>query len=484
MKNKITLVIVCLLITCLSCKQQPDINKLFSEIESKISSGDLNSVSGLADKIRKNFPSVPSAINKTDSLMQIAERIPLDFSMNEEQVIDKLSKIPGGYSEAEKKDWENNQWLEWRMINGEKRYFNRSVSNLVLIKNFNLERSKRDSAIASEKEIIFRKIHTSGIIKSSVHPGDPVSAVGLKIDYTLTLEPNTIPSGEIVRCWLPYPKENNPRQKAVTFLNASQPDYLISPDSLIHRTVYMEAKAVQDKPTVFSISYRYITSGQYFDLRKMEIKPYEKNSALYRKYTSEQLPQICFSNSIRNLADSITGSETNPYEIVRKIYYWFNKNIPWAGAMEYSIMPNIPEYVINNKHGDCGMQTLLLMSMLRYKGIPVKWESGWMVPPDNKNLHDWCEVYYEGIGWVPVDVSYQLQYSDDIKTREFYISGIDSYRLIVNDGISGRLYPEKKFLRSEPYDFQRGEVEWNGGNIYFNRWDYSMKITYQDGSSN
>jgi hypothetical protein len=51
--------------------------------------------------------------------------------------------------------------------------------------------------------------------------------------------------------------------------------------------------------------------------------------------------------------------------------------------------------------------------------------------------------------------------------------------LIINDGIGGPLHPEKKFLRSEPYDFQRGEVEWNGGNLYFDKWDYDMKIEYE-----
>ncbi len=124
------------------------------------------------------------------------------------------------------------------------------------------------------------------------------------------------------------------------------------------------------------------------------------------------------------------------------------------------------------------MQTFLFMSMLRYKGIPVRWQSGWKIPPEAKNLHDWCEVYFEGTGWVPVDISYGLQYSTDQRTRDFYISGIDSYRLIINDGVRGNLYPEKKFLRSEPFDFQRGEVEWGGGNLYFDKWDYEMEIIY------
>jgi hypothetical protein len=101
-----------------------------------------------------------------------------------------------------------------------------------------------------------------------------------------------------------------------------------------------------------------------------------------------------------------------------------------------------------------------------------------MVPPGAENLHDWCEVYYEGSGWVPVDVSYDLQQSEKATIKEFYLSGIDSYRLIVNDGVAGPLHPEKNNMRSEPYDFQRGEVEWEGGNLYFDKWDYDMKIEY------
>jgi len=50
--------------------------------------------------------------------------------------------------------------------------------------------------------------------------------------------------------------------------------------------------------------------------------------------------------------------------------------------------------------------------------------------------------------------------------------------MIVNEGVSGKLFPPKKFMRSEPFDFQRGEVEWSGGNLYFDKWDYDMKIEY------
>jgi hypothetical protein len=461
------------------CGQKPDCFELFSHIEKDMDAGNLNKVIRYTHSLKMNCPPESELWHKADSLAQIAERISIDFSLDEKQVISRLNKIPGGFSPEDKAAWEKMGWLEWRVINGEKRYFNRAVSNLILLKNFHLNRAGRDTLIAKDKHIVFRKNHTEEILKASELKSLPSIPVEMKIDYTITVQPDAVPAGEIVRCWMPWPREDNPRQQKVALITASQSDYIISPDSAVHRTIYMEARSVKNQPLVFRVSYSFQSSGQYFNLKKFNLKPYDKTSSLYKKYTSEELPQVCFTEKIKHLADSITCNETNPEEIVKKVFYWFSAKIPWAGALEYSIVPNIPEYVLLNTKGDCGMQTFLIMSILRYKGIPVRWQSGWMMPPDGENLHDWCEVYYEGAGWIPVDVSYGLQYSVNPQTREFYISGIDSYRLIVNDGTSGILYPPKKFMRSDPYDFQRGEVEWKGANLYFDKWDYDMKIEYR-----
>jgi transglutaminase-like putative cysteine protease len=422
----------------------------------------------------ENKQSVP----KTETLSNLAERIKLDFPFTENDINQQLKEKFGNFTSEEKSDWEKKNWLEWRTINGEKRYFSRAVSNLGLIRSFYEDRPERDSLDAVDPEIVYRKKHTQSIIKASENLPEPVIPVNMTINYTITVDADAVPAGKTVRCWLPYPKENQPRQKNVRLLSASENDYVIAPDSATHRTIYMESRAVKGIPVVFRISFSYQSSGQYFDPDKIEIKQYDKGTALYKKFTSEQLPHICFSDKVKHLADSTTSSEERPFEIVHKIYTWFTENIPWAGAQEYSIMPDIPGYVIKNRRGDCGMQTFLFLSILRYKGIPARWQSGWKVPPDAKNLHDWSEVYFEGTGWVPADISYGFQYSDHQKTREFYITGIDSYRLIVNDGVAGRLYPEKKFMRSEPFDFQRGEVEWSGGNLYFDKWDYDMEIIY------
>jgi transglutaminase-like putative cysteine protease len=470
---------VFLFLSMYGCTQTPDCNKLLGQIEKDITAGNLKHAKLFADSVKKLCPGENQLFHKADSLSQIAERIAIDFSLSEEQIIQKLNKNTGIFSPEDKASWEKLNWLEYRIIDGEKRYFKRAASNLILIKNFHIDRANRDSLEAKEKKIIFRKDHTKNIIRTSGSQALPVVPVEMKIDYTIVIKADAVPAGETVRCWMPWPKESHPRQQNIKLISTSHDNYKIAPDSEIHRTIYMEAKSEKGFPTVFRASYSYRSSGQYFDMKNLKIKPYDRTSALYKMYTSEELPQICFTEKVKHLADSITGYEQSPVEIVKKIFYWFNKNIPWAGALEYSIMPNIPEYVLQFRKGDCGMQTFLFMSMLRYKGIPVKWQSGWMVPPGDENLHDWCEVYYEGAGWIPVDISYGLQYSDDQRTKEFYISGIDSYRLTVNDGISGTLFPAKNFLRSDPFDFQRGEVEWNGGNLYFDKWDYDMKIEYK-----
>ncbi len=103
-----------------------------------------------------------------------------------------------------------------------------------------------------------------------------------------------------------------------------------------------------------------------------------------------------------------------------------------------------------------------------------------MMHPGNKNLHDWAEVYYEGIGWVPVDQSFGRVFgAPDDDSHWFFTRGLDAYRMIVNEGISAPFFPAKIHPRSETVDFQRGEVEWRGENLYFGRWRYKMEIEYQ-----
>ena len=83
---------------------------------------------------------------------------------------------------------------------------------------------------------------------------------------------------------------------------------------------------------------------------------------------------------------------------------------------------------------------------------------------------------FDDSGWLPVDVDNGLMKSRNHDINWFFLGGMDSYRIIVNDDYAQHLYPAKIHHRSETLDFQRGEVEWEGGNLYFDQWTYQFNV--------
>lgn len=447
-------------------------------IKELINKGELKVAIKACDEILKHTDKKSRYYEIADSLKQIAQRIYIDFSKNETITDSILNKRIGAFTPEQKTSWENNKWLEYRILDGKKLYFKNAVGNLILRLN-----QIRDSINAGTGKLDdfaqFKINYVNDLFSDGYENGKPSQPKNFSIKYTVSLKPNQVPEGETIRCWLPWPKETHLRQGNIKLLNTFPADYKISKANSEQRSIYFEQKTQKNKPTVFKLEFDYTSSAQYFDISKFQIQPYKTNSKLFQKNTAEQLPHIIFTDKIKHLADSLTQNETNPYQIVKNLYYYISNNYIWSSALEYSIIPNIPQYVIEHRRGDCGMKTLLFMTLARYKGIPVKWQSGWMMHPNELNLHDWCEVYYENIGWVPLDMSFGLLDTDNEKIKEFYITGIDAFRMIVNDNISSPLSPKKTFLRSEPYDFQRGELEWKGGNLYFNQWNYDMEVVYK-----
>ena len=472
--NRFNILILIVLIT--GCFNQETKNHSLNDCDIAFRKGDLANTIEWANSMLVNGKPDSVTILKLKSLIDFSCRIYNDFSLSGQEFENRLKQEFGELKPYDRELWERNKWIEFRVIDGQKRYFKRSVSNLKLIL-----KSKSPLKTGSDNldnQSLFCLEHTGRVIPLSEPSGKPVLPVKMKASYHLTVNADAVPDGETVRCWLPWPHENHKRQTKIKLLNTSPVNYYIAPDSVGQRSVYLEKIAIKGKPVTFEIQFEYESMAQYFDLRNIKKDPHIRITGNLTRYTEEQFPQIVFSDEIKHLSDSLVNGISDQDEKVRRIYYWLNDHIIWTGALEYSIIPFIPGYVLDNQRGDCGMQTLLFMSLARYQHIPVKWQSGWMMHPGAVNLHDWCEVFYDGIGWVPLDMSFNLQQSDDLRIKEFYISGIDSYRMIVNDCISGNLDPVKKFPRSEPYDFQRGEVEWKRGNLYFNQWDYHMDVQY------
>jgi transglutaminase-like putative cysteine protease len=131
------------------------------------------------------------------------------------------------------------------------------------------------------------------------------------------------------------------------------------------------------------------------------------------------------------------------------------------------------------KRGDCGVHAMLFIALCRASGVPARWQSGWVARPDYWNMHDWAEFYVEPYGWLPADPSVGLQKSDDPRIRDFLFGGSDAYRMIANLGFDTSFEPEEAHWRSDPVDSQKGEVQWRGGNLYFDQWDSDIKVSVQ-----
>ncbi|MCC6550349.1 MAG: transglutaminase domain-containing protein [Ignavibacteriaceae bacterium] len=438
--------------------------------------GEFTKAGELIDRLLKTETD-QTKISELTFKKDLMRRIRLDFRRTREEVITYIKKYYDTVTDVMVDEWERSGDLEMKILDGEKKYFANAAPNLFRVnaeakkKKIEKEGNKPDTLdLFLEKEIPL-------IIEAARKSGSPFTAPKtIELHYTLSVKADAVPEGELVKVWMPYPRATV-RQSDIQLLSASQKDYVIAPEEQLQRSIYMEKKAEKGKKTEFTFSVRYKAKSEYHNLSS-DVKNQSFNINDFKEYISERPPHIVFTDKIKKLSAELIKSGMSDIEKLRAIYTWIDSNIPWASALEYSTIPNISDYCITNGHGDCGIKTLLFMTLARYNNIPAKWQSGWMLHPGSLNLHDWAEVYIGGLGWVPVDQSFGVQQLIKDDARYFFLGSTDYYHLTVNDDYSRAFYPKKQHHRSETVDFQRGEAEWNGGNLYFDSWNYSMKVNF------
>lgn len=422
----------------------------------------------------------PTSVNELSLQATLLDRIKLDFSKSESEVRQQLGPYYPDLSDEQMRRWETTNELEMRVIEGEKRYFRNAAWNLFRVNPEARARKAKVDGPAKDDLRAYLKGYLPPAMEA-LRKGDTKLGNSKKIEYTYSIEvkADAVPAGEMVRAWLPFPRSDRQRLHSVALEEVNGDNPIISPDAYEHKSVYLEKAAVAGVPTVFKIRVSYTACDEWNDIKGAAMEPYDRESDLYKEYTAERDKHIRFTPAIKELSSEIVQDEADPVEKAWRLFKWIGEHIPWSSALEYSTMSNIPEYCLTNRRGDCGMKGLLFITLCRYNGIPAKWQSGWMLYPGKVNLHDWTEVYFEGLGWVPVDPDFNLQdISEDAEARRFFFGGADAYRLIVNDDFGGRFFPAKIHHRSETVDFQRGEVEWRGGNLYFDQWRYKMQVSY------
>jgi transglutaminase-like putative cysteine protease len=401
-------------------------------------------------------------------------RILLDFDLDAAQAKAKLRKQIPDLTDAEFAKWDAAGLLESMVIDGRKRYFGRAPSNLFRL---SAEARARRAVQAPFVDSPYEKTHAHHreVREQALATGKrSVTPRRVRITQSLSVHADAVPAGETVRAWIPFPRAIPGQQEDIRVLGSTPARHTIAPESALQRTVYLEKPARAGVPTAFSASYELTIYGQYVAIDPDKVVPAKITPEL-APFVAERPPHIVFTDAMRKFSAQAVGDEKNPYLIAQKLFAAVDR-IPWAGAREYSTITNIGDYALHAGHADCGQQTLLLMTLLRMHGIPARWQSGWIFSDgDYDNMHDWGWLYLAPYGWVPMDVTFGRLPSADADIADFYLGGFDAYRIAFNDDYSRQFIPPKQHFRSETVDLQRGEAEWDGGNLYFDQWDYDFE---------
>jgi len=412
-------------------------------------------------------------------------RIRQDYTLTAEQVFEKIrSRVPN-FSKEEFDQLERDGHFDIQIIDGQKRFVNSSVSNIFLRVP---ELRKRDTK--RKRDLSLKKLYEHMRCVRAVHAETGeflVAPQDFAVTYTLVVKPNAAPDGALVRCWLPYVRLF-PFQSDAYLLWSEPQRPVIAPPEAPHRTVYLEKRARRDTPTTFAIHFIYRCWARATTIDPSTVQPYRTDAPEYAYYTASRKPHLDLSNELLvKLNRAIVGDEKNPLLIARRIYDWIARNTIYQYAREYSTLDNISYYTASRRAGDCGQHGMLFIALCRMNGIPARWQSGWeSFETKGNNMHDWCEFYIEPYGWLPADpdmaviaLHYGADVLDSTQTQElvdWMFGSMDHFRLATNSDFGAPLFPPKQDFRSETVDFQRGEVEADGKNLYFDKWSWDMEI--------
>ena len=415
-----------------------------------------------------------------DELLEIISRVRIAYDLDEAAMLAKLRAAIPDVTADDLLRWRNARQVQYRVIDGQVRYFGREPANIF---RFCDEAKRRRRDTSPDNPAWKLEDHLARVIAAAERDGRAeVVPIRHRVRYTLTIPPDapSVKPGAVVRVWLPFPHEYGKRQYGVKLVGTSPAYKVLAPESAPQRTVYFEERvpAGNPKPLVFEETFEFVSSAYCPNLDPARAKP--GATGMKREFVEERPPHIVFTPRVKQIVSEVVGDESNPLIRAQKLFRYVTDNVAYCAEEEYSTIPSLSDHCLSTRRGDCGVQTMLFITLCRAAGIPARWQSGWETKRVGFDMHDWCEIYIEPWGWLPCDPSYGPRPGDDPRVRDFYFGHQDSYRMIVNFDYGQPLVPAKASFRSEPLDFQRGEVEIDGHNLYYPHWDYDFTPEWLD----
>jgi transglutaminase-like putative cysteine protease len=425
-----------------------------------------------------------------DDLASIARdylnRMQFEWSLTPEAMLAKLRNIIPDFSIEELSAYTKSGRLESTRIDGQVRYFRREPGNLI---RFDRTLRHRVAAAAGKTPADDRHDELSPIIphladvvgRAEISRGRFVHPLTTTLDFRIRVKPGDarIRPGSTLGVTLPLPQTLAP-QRDVQIIATSHPIEATTPHTHAHRALSMSFR-VTDPATLpdFSVRLRFTTSAVIGWNQPAGGDPLDERPGPGDHDRSPRPPHLVFTPEVDAVLRATVHDTDSPRDKAYKLWRWVDEQIPWCAEHEYCLLPSLVDKALRTRRGDCGVAAMTYLALCRRAGIPARWESGLTLDPfTGGNLHDWCRIWLDHTGWIPVDPSYGRKQHHDPRVADFYFGSVDAYRLIINTDFGGDLSALHPAPRSEPLDFQRGEVRIDSENLYFDGWDYHFTFDH------
>lgn len=395
---------------------------------------------------------------------EILRRIPEDYCLTEEEAVAQMQGLVRDFTVEEFRQLVRHGRVDWRFVEGEKRYLDRFAGTLLATHADLAARQLDPPAPNAAAQELRRRQHEqmeqNGSASARITLRTSVGMSDAAFAEALAKAKAEGRSSVHVRAWLPIPAACL-SQSEIELLDFTEPPAHIADENAAQRTVFWEADLTENRR--FGVQYRYRQTAVYAD--PMSFVPDAEQPTFD---TGEEEPHIVFTPYLRALAHQLTDGVSSPAEKAKRIYDYVTLNVRYHYQPAYFVQERLPDHCARDRRGDCGIMALTFITLCRIVGIPAQWQSGLSVSLTGVGCHDWAMFYIAPKGWMYADCSFgaSMARKGDETLRRHYFGSLDTGRMVANRAFEAPFDPPMNGFRSDPYDNQSGECEVDGTGLY------------------
>ncbi len=402
------------------------------------------------------LPKLRSEGNQEDAdtcLMQLynSQLFPVVYPWSEAEIRQQLDEKYPQVAADVKDGWIAGGEMETRTIDGEIRYFFSAADN---IKYRHLDVMRQDAKMMASYDALLPNFINNVIPASNLQSFSAyVNPVTYEGTETLNVLRSDLPESGTLKLWWPVPINDGP-QTGVTITSITPADYVKLPASTDQDIgmIYMEVPLEKlTQSLAITVNFRFTRAEQRFRVDPANIGDYDTSDPTYKEYTASDA-NIEITPEISQTAQQVVGSETNPYNQARLLYYYVINNINYSFMPHQALWPRGQAesvYVQKYRRGDCGAQSMYFSALCRSLGIPARATGGFQLFSGDFGSHFWAEFYLPNYGWVPVDTSAAqiAMFPADLTQEQrqtfmdFFFANLDSMRCTIQKNVDVAFVP-------------------------------------------